>query len=995
MQCDGEGNCGAKAIVNQEACDVGYRCSSGSCINTGYCGYSAYNRCTNDRYAVRDAYRCAADATCTYDVGDDTTDCGATSQTCDNICRVKNTYTCSGGTCGTYTSYTNCASNQYCSSGSCTTGACASDSCGVNTLSVNYGCSSGNCVAGATYTCSSSSHTNCQSVSCGGSTRYCTYDGSSWAWRTTKPSESYSAGNCNDGIDNDCDGKTDTDPECCTPDGSSCSTDSDCCSGKCDDDTGKCFSCSSCSGYSRCSNQETNECDSKCGASSACDDIAVDTCPSQGYICADCIYTDRDNAQAYCEDGTGCTAYTWVSAFTSNKCCGDDGATDDNSAESGGTCYYCKDGVYGSASCSQGSSSCSDDGYLVGTTCYYDEACTSGGYVAPRTCSVADVCGTTTLTTGKTCSASGCTTGTTHTCSSSSHTNGESQTCGGTTYHCTYENSTWAWRTSTPPETCNDGVDNDLDGKTDCDDTDCELDPTCCRTEGGTCVNDSYCCENYYCDTNDNGTCFACTLCSGVNKCSNYETNECESQCGASVECDDKQVDSAWNDNTTCYTCKDCTYGNDTDVGDGLCDCSSGTCGQGYCFNETSKACYYKPGGGSLKCDENGWDNYDSPPGINEYDDQAVYCPDFCINDSDGGTCTQTTHNPAQNETCYWNSNCSTDGCSLTSSGTLREDYCDICNSTGNYSTVEFCPSPGGVYGSVDGAPAGGNGSDYCFSGTQSCSGTNCTLTKQTLVDYANSTDNPCTEPGNWTYNETSGKYTCNVENNYYDAACSASGWSIVSYRENTAPTVISIEINPSLPTRTDTLICSFTAKDAESVNLTAHVSWYKEGALQSSLNETVACMNGTRGSASISHTTANIVGGETWTCSVVVSDDMGKTSSAANASKYVLKDIAVLYRDGTYDDWYWSDLFDGDWWDGLVSNGEKMCKAGGMWQMMDNCYFYGGCGGIPERRYLYYFSIPVNPNKMLDRMKLTPPDDGTNYQITAVTAEKEPGTSP
>jgi hypothetical protein len=108
-------------------------------------------------------------------------------------------------------------------------------------------------------------------------------------------------------------------------------------------------------------------CESGCGADSNCDEQATLTCPAQGYICtsscvytdrdndqaywqatltcpaqgyictSSCVYTDRDNDQAYCEDSTGCTAYTWLSV--ASACCGDDGASDDfENAGSGNSC---------------------------------------------------------------------------------------------------------------------------------------------------------------------------------------------------------------------------------------------------------------------------------------------------------------------------------------------------------------------------------------------------------------------------------------------------------------------------------------------------------------------------------------------------------------------------------------------------------------------------------------------------------------------------------
>jgi len=51
-----------------------------------------------------------------------------------------------------------------------------------------------------------------------------------------------------------------------------------------------------------------------------------------------------------------------------------------------------------------------------------------------------------------------------------------------TTYYCTYDGSTWAWRTNPPNEVCNDGIDNDCDQEVDCNDTDCSSNPACDTT---------------------------------------------------------------------------------------------------------------------------------------------------------------------------------------------------------------------------------------------------------------------------------------------------------------------------------------------------------------------------------------------------------------------------------------------------------------------------------------------------------------------------------
>jgi hypothetical protein len=54
--------------------------------------------------------------------------------------------------------------------------------------------------------------------------------------------------------------------------------------------------------------------------------------------------------------------------------------------------------------------------------------------------------------------------------------------------------------------TCNDGIDDDCDGATDCDDTDCGADPSCavtCLDSGAACNSDDECCSGR-CKNNTN-----------------------------------------------------------------------------------------------------------------------------------------------------------------------------------------------------------------------------------------------------------------------------------------------------------------------------------------------------------------------------------------------------------------------------------------------------------------------------------------------------------
>ncbi|MCZ7686488.1 MAG: hypothetical protein M5U28_50135 [Sandaracinaceae bacterium] len=65
------------------------------------------------------------------------------------------------------------------------------DVCGGASLTVGRSClgcgaarAAGSCLGGAVHVCDATSHSLCQSVTCGGMTYVCTNTGGSWAWRT-------------------------------------------------------------------------------------------------------------------------------------------------------------------------------------------------------------------------------------------------------------------------------------------------------------------------------------------------------------------------------------------------------------------------------------------------------------------------------------------------------------------------------------------------------------------------------------------------------------------------------------------------------------------------------------------------------------------------------------------------------------------------------------------------------------------------------------------
>ena len=171
----------------------------------------------------------------------------------------------------------------------------------------------------------------------------------------------------------------------------------------------------------------------------------------------------------------------FFSCSTSYHYCGEEGAYHALFDADGGSvmlwpyAYYCD--------CAAGSKQCS------GT---WVQTCTSGGsWSNTQNCDNSDcttgiACsgvGTSTISeTGNdySCSGGSCPVTSTKTCNGpwvcGPGTSGSSQACAGTSYVCFRSNAgAWTWATSAEvTETnCDDGFDNDLDGSTDCQDSDC------------------------------------------------------------------------------------------------------------------------------------------------------------------------------------------------------------------------------------------------------------------------------------------------------------------------------------------------------------------------------------------------------------------------------------------------------------------------------------------------------------------------------------------
>ncbi len=623
-----EDNCTARPKADGTPCDdglyctVGDQCSSGSCVLGGdrdcadqdsctsdACDEAA-NSCTHTRVPIPGAEGLAKPGSCGNGIDDDCDaltdmddpDCIECTQDdeCDdgNQCTAD---TCTGGTCDNTAEPdgTTCNDGQYCTvNDQCTSGSCggtlrdcslAADQCNDGTCDeVNDACipqpkADGTSCSDGQY-CTTGDR--CVSGGCLGfgrdctDTDPCTVDGCDEASDQCTHTVVENPGaegppgqsNCQNGLDDDCDGLTDylEDPNCYD-----CQNDADCndnnpctadtCSiGVCQnqavaDGTGcsdglyctvsdQCTS-GACSGAARDCSGMADQCHN-----GLCDE-AGDACYAQqkadGTPCNDGLYctVDDECASGACSGGArDCSA--WADACH-NGVCNDASDACESQNKTDGT--DCEDGLY-----------CSVNDQCVGGTC--------GG--SPRDCGDGDVC------TIDDCDEDG------NTCTNTLDPDPGAEGRG-------------------VAGTCSNGVDDDCDLLTDMADPDCAecfSDPDCedgnpCTTDtctGGTCdntpvLNGTGCNDGQFCTVSDH-----CTdgVCGGGTRDCSFVADECHD--GWCDEAADQCVPQNKADGTPCNDGQYCTV-SDHCTG-GVCggsqrDCTDADfCTQDTC-NETSDAC--------------------------------------------------------------------------------------------------------------------------------------------------------------------------------------------------------------------------------------------------------------------------------------------------------------------------------------------------------------------------------------------------------------------
>jgi len=150
------------------------------------------------------------------------------------------------------------------------------------------------------------------------------------------------------------------------------------------------------------------------------------------------------------------------------------------------------------------------------------------------------------------------------------------------------------------PETdCSDGVDNDSDGYSDCDDSDCAADPACINANS--CVG--------WCGESAPGGCYCDESCSVIGDCCADVCNACgeltfcspgtETDCSDGVDNDgDGFTDCSDSDCPACLPETDCSDDVDNDY-DGYNDCADSDCAEspdcscvGWCGTDAPGGCY-------------------------------------------------------------------------------------------------------------------------------------------------------------------------------------------------------------------------------------------------------------------------------------------------------------------------------------------------------------------------------------------------------------------
>lgn len=348
------------------------------------------------------------------------------------------------------------------------------------------------------------------------------------------------------------------------------------------------------------------------------------------------------SAATACENDYTLQNFVWYGTVTGGSggsCCGDDDGTDDfyyiNTGANPDTCQRCSDGSNNAA-----------------TNCYQNQVCAADGHLL-------------TVNTDNACdgTAANCICYYDESCAAAAYT---------------------APKTAPVPAICDAGT-----GFTDGTGANCLVASanTCYYKSGDPCYNSDL---NYTIDAAcyGSGDYVSSTCYNGSESCTTAGCTDGITDCGTTGGvCAGNPVECI--NTTSCTTGAVGWVGIDTTIygttTSASCDVGydlSGT--DDYCYIDASNACYNQSGD---SCDTTkGWGD----DAASDFD--YVECPDFCFDDSDGGSCAQTARvDPTSAETCYYTDTCAATGCSLTSSAVIAADFCGTC-AAGGGTTGDYCP---------------------------------------------------------------------------------------------------------------------------------------------------------------------------------------------------------------------------------------------------------------------------------------------------------------
>jgi hypothetical protein len=623
------------------SCDDGDPCSYNDACSGGACHGTAIT-CTDTSCMTR---TCNGTNACTETPLPSTQTCGTTVCPADYCNGVEYydypaacTRYCSGAgncdTCSCTGAQTTCgvgSGNQCCEAGcNAATGGCLTtdgvcpETCSANQLIIGQSCvgcgaagAEGICSGGAVYTCNTSSHALCQTMSCGGTTYRCTNAGGTWAWRTNVAcddgdpcsyNDACSGGNCGGTVvtctstaclNLTCNG-TSTCTETPKPSTTACGTTAcpaDYCTGLdffdypagctryCNGIDDTCTACTCAASPTTCGVGAGNECcQASCSETLGCRTIAG-TCGAGGDTCGENLLEVNQGCQ-----GCGAAGAAGTCVPGGSYACDDISHSECEARSCGGVSYYCLEDLMNGWGWTT-SPSCDD-----GDPCTYGDACAGGA------CQGA----------GVTCTSTACMTRACNGTSACTETPlPDTTTCGSTACPADYcaSGSFYLY-----PETCSRYCSGTGDV---CNGCGCDAAETACAVGPANVCCAAGCDDFTGCYTEDGGTCAdvcgaailttgrACQGCGG-----NGANGACGAgssvTCGAATSCQTvacggttytcTNAGGAWEWRTSA-ACDDgdlCTYGD---------ACAGGAC-QGAGVTCTSTACMTRACNGTSACTE-------------------------------------------------------------------------------------------------------------------------------------------------------------------------------------------------------------------------------------------------------------------------------------------------------------------------------------------------------------------------------------------------------